>query len=113
MKTVQVAIHDSVYADSIRELLLQDGGHIVSLVELPDVTLGGVILVESTDLGGLPLLIQEQERLVVIVSKELDDLEKIWDAGVRHVLFYGDPPQRARILVLAVELTLSARRPSA
>jgi hypothetical protein len=113
VQTVQVAIQDSEYADSIRKLLLQDGIHDVQLVEHPDATVGGVIVVDATDLISCPWLPGQQERLVVIVRKGRDDLAKIWDAGVRHALFYGDPPNWARILVLCVELSLSAKPASA
>ena len=105
MKTVQVAIQDPGYADSIRDLLVQDGSHRVHLVESPDLSLGGVIVVDSDHLDALPLS-NEKERLVVMVHKERDDLLKIWDAGVRHVVFQGDPPQTARVVVLGVELGL-------
>lgn len=108
MKTVQVAIHDSGYADSIRNLLLQDGGHRVHVVERPDVSLEGVIVMDANYLDGLPLRAREQERLVVIVRKDRDDLSRIWDAGVRHVLFHGDSPDTARIVVLGVELGMCA-----
>jgi len=108
MKTVQVAIQDREYADSIRNVLSQDGRHQVHLVDRPDVTLGGVIVVDTTNLDGLPLLIHQLERLVVIVRKEDDDLSRIWDAGVRHVVFQGDPPHTARVAVLGVEMSLGS-----
>jgi hypothetical protein len=108
MKTVQVAIHDPEYADSIRGLLSQDGNHRVHVVERPDVTLGGVIVMDAMHLDGLPLLEREQNRLVVLVRKERDDLSKIWNAGVRHVVFHGDPPYTARVAVLGVELSLGS-----
>jgi len=106
MKTVQVAIHDPEFADSIRNLLIRDGGHTVHLVERPDPALEGVIVVEATHLNGLPQLSNERERLVVMVRKEHDDLYKIWEAGVRHVVFHGDSPHMARVVVLGVELSL-------
>jgi len=106
MKTVQVAIQDPEYADSIRNLLIKDGSHRVHLVERPDPALEGVMVVEATNLDGLPLLSNEQERLVVMVRKEHDDLYKIWDAGVRHVVFHGDSPHTAHVVVLGVELSL-------
>jgi hypothetical protein len=108
MKTVQVAIQDPEYADSIRKLLVEDGGHRVHLVERPDLTLGGVIVMDAANLDGLPLLPNQQQRLVVVVRKETDDLSKIWDVGVRHVVFHGDPPHTARVVVLGVELGLGA-----
>jgi hypothetical protein len=107
MKTVQVAIPDPEYADSIRNLLVEDGRHQVHLVERPDLTLGGVILVDAAHLDTVPLPPSEPKRLIVLVRKERDDLFKIWDAGVRHVLFHGDSPQMACVVVLSVELDLS------
>jgi hypothetical protein len=109
MKTVQVAIPDPEYADSIRTLLSQDGRHRVQVVDRPDVSLDGVIVVDAANLDSLSLLPNEHERLVVVVHKGRDDLSKIWGAGVRHVVFHGDPPHAARVVVLAVELILGVR----
>jgi hypothetical protein len=109
MKTVQVAIQDPEYADAIRNVLVRDGVHRVHLVERPDLTLGGVIVMDAANLGGFPLPAKEQERLLVFVRKQHGDLSKIWDAGVRHVVFEGDSPHTARIAVLAVELGLGSR----
>src|ERR1700761_5947238 len=114
MKTVQVAIQDPVYADSLCSLLLQDGHHRVYVVEKPDLTLTGVIVTEAAALGHLPLLRNERERLIIVAHKEHDDLSKIWDAGVRHVLFHGDPPNTTRMAFLGLELSLGPcrRKPS-
>ena len=106
MTTVQVTIQDPVYADSIRELLLGDGNHLVHVVESPDTELEGVIIIDSAHLDGHWMLANESERLVVIVRKHCDILPKIWDAGVRHVVFHEDTPQAAFIVVLCVELVL-------
>lgn len=109
---MQVAIQDPEYAASVRHLLLQDGRHRVHLVETPDLTLRGVIVVDAVDLNSFPSLANEHERLVVMVHKERDDLSKLWDAGVRHVVFHGDPPHRASVVVLGVELCLGLRTPA-
>jgi hypothetical protein len=111
MKTVQVAIQDPEYADSIRAALFEDGNHRVHLVEMPDATLEGVIVVDAMRLNSFPLLANELERLIVLVDRERDDLSRVWDAGVRHVLFYGDPPHMARLMVLGMELALMEHRP--
>jgi hypothetical protein len=110
MKTVQVAVRDPGYADSIRNLLLEDGSRQVHLVERPDPGLEGVIIADSASLDGFPQSPDEQERLILIVQEERDDLSKIWDAGVRHVVFRNDPPHTARIVVVGVELTLERTR---
>jgi hypothetical protein len=111
MKTVQVAIQDPEYADSIRSALFEDGNHRVHLVEMPDATLEGVIVVDAMRLKSFPLLANELERVIVLVNKERDDLSKVWDAGIRHVLFHGDPPHMARLMVLGMELALQEHRP--
>ena len=108
VKTVQIALRDSVYADCVRNLLQEDGRHQVHLVEVPDVSLGGVIILDSESLAQLSAPAEEQKRLVVMAHKERDDLSKIWDAGVRHVAFYTDPPQNLRVVVLGRELALAA-----
>lgn len=108
VKTVQVAIQDPAYADCIRNLLLEDGRHQVHIVEMPEVSLAGVIILDSEYLSKLPAPAKEQKRLVVVAHKEHDDLSKIWDAGVRHVVFYGDAPQYVRVVVLGMELALGA-----
>jgi hypothetical protein len=108
MKTVQVAIPDAAYADCIRNLLLQDGNRLVHLVATPDVSLEGVIIVDAANLSSLALLPKHQERLIVMVHKERDDLSKIWDAGVRHVIFSADPPKMVRLAVLGLELSLAS-----
>jgi hypothetical protein len=102
-----------MFADSIRGLLLEDGRHQVHLVEMPDASLAGVMIVDSILFNNVPSLANQQKRLVVMAHKERDDLAKIWDAGVRHVLFYGDSPLKVRVAVLGMELSLAASVASA
>src|SRR5580692_11674501 len=108
MKTVQVAIQDSECADSLRELFLQDRRRQVRVVATPDVTLGGVIVVDAAQLLCLPLLQKEHERLVVIADQSNDDLSQLWDAGVRHVVFRRDPPRLVSGAILGIELRLAS-----
>jgi hypothetical protein len=108
MKTVQVAIQNSAYAGSVHHLLAQDASRRVKLVARPDVTVGGVIVVDALNLHACPFLAKERDRLIVMVDKGRDDLAKIWKAGVRHVIFQGDPPDATRGVVLGVELSLGS-----
>lgn len=108
MKTVQVAIPDPVYADSVRNLLTEDGRHQVHLLERPNFELPGVIVMDALCVNSLPAMAKEQKRLLVIAKKDRDDLAKLWDAGIRHVLFYEDPPHWLNMLVLGIELSLAA-----
>ena len=58
------------------------------------------------------MLDSEPERFVVITHKGSDCLSAIWDSGVRHVLFEGDPPNTAQLAVIAAELRLPAPKSS-
>lgn len=106
MKTIQLALGNSEYAKTLQNLLLRDGTHRVYLVDRPDRRLDGVIVIDGNCPENLPFLDGEPERFVVIMKKGSDHLSKIWEAGVRHVLFDGDPPNTAQLAIIAAELRL-------
>jgi hypothetical protein len=108
MNTVQVAIHDSEHAHSLRDLLLGDGVHQVHLLERPNLAIAGVIVMDLDHLERSGALASGRERLVVMASKAGTDLARVWKAGVGHVVFHGDAPQTVRVAVLATELSLIA-----
>lgn len=99
-----------MYADCIRTLLSEDGRHQVQLVRKPDLNVAGVMILDAACLDCFSTPAREQNRLIVMAHKREDDLGILWDAGVRHVIFYGDPPERVRLAVLAMELSLSASK---
>jgi len=106
MKTVQLAIRDSDYAQLLRNLLLRDGMHRVFLVERPDLQMDGVIVVDETGFQNLTLHNAEPDRFVVITRKGTDHLSRVWDAGIRHVVFEEDPANTAQLAIIAAELRL-------
>ena len=106
MTTVQLAIRDSGYAQSLRNLLLRDGTHRVLLVDKPDLKEEGVVVMEANGFENLSLLSSQPERFVVITRKGTDHLTRIWDAGVRHVVFEEDSPNTAQLAVIAAELRI-------
>ncbi len=108
MRTVQVALRDSEQAHSLRDLLLRDGVHQVHLVTQPDTAVAGVIVMDIDHLESSGALPGDQERVVVVASKANTDLAKVWNAGVRRVVFHGDDLRTLRVAVLATELTLAA-----
>lgn len=101
-----MALRDSDYAETLRGLLLRDGCHRVYSVDRPDLRLDGVIIVDGAEAENLCLNAGEAERFVVITRKGSDQLNRIWDAGVRHVVFEGDSPSTAHLAVIAAELRL-------
>lgn len=108
MKTVQLALENVEYAQSLRDLLLRDGNHRVYLVEQPDLRLDGIVMVDGDRYCNLDTSDSQPERFVVMAHKGSDSLSRIWDAGVRHVLFDGDPPNTAQLAIIAAELRLPA-----
>jgi len=107
MTTVQLAIQNTEYAQALRNLLLRDGVHNVLLVNAPDLQVNGVVVVDSGSFDDFGRLENCPDRFVVITRKGLDNLSKVWDAGVRHVVFEEDSPGTAQLAVIAAELRLA------
>ena len=112
MKTVQLAIRDSEYAQSLRNSLLRDGTHRVYLVDQPDLRIDGVVVVDGAKLENISPC-GEPERFVVITHKGSDSLSRLWNAGIRHVVFEGDSPSTAQLAIIAAELRLPHPGPKA
>jgi hypothetical protein len=106
MKTVQIAIRDSEYAQSLRKSLLRDGTHRVYLVAEPDLRIDGVVVIDRSELDGLSLCKEQPERFVVITRNGIDSLSLLWRAGIRHVVFEGDSSCTAQLAIIAAELRL-------
>src|SRR5690349_2571799 len=104
MKTVQVAIHDAEFAQTLRNSLLRDGTHRVYLVDRPDLRVDGVVVIDGSMLDNV--CTEQAERFVVIARKGSDSLSQLWNAGIRHVVFEGDSPNTAQLAIIAAELRL-------
>ncbi|HTP87630.1 MAG TPA: hypothetical protein VMJ34_11795 [Bryobacteraceae bacterium] len=104
MKTVQVAIRDAEYAESICNVLRREGRHTVVLVDQPDLSLEGVIVLDCEHLERIGIAAQEPDRLVLVTRKDPDRLARIWNAGIRHVVFEDDSPNTVQLAVSAAEL---------
>jgi hypothetical protein len=111
MKTVQLVIGNSQYAQSLHNLLSRDGAHQVFLVDRPDLSLDGVVVVDESWFEPLLALHLEPERLVVTTRKATTRLSHVWDAGIRHVVFDGYSPSTAQLAVIAAELRLPKTYP--
>ena len=106
MKTIQLAIENPELTRALGDLLTHDGAHRVYRVPRPDLRLDGVVVVDEAQLGDLAIFDREPERFVVITPKSSDRLARIWDAGVRHVVFEGDSASTAYLAVIAAEMRL-------
>jgi hypothetical protein len=106
VKTIQMALKDPQYADALRRLLLRDGVHRVYSVDRPDLRLDGVIVVEGNHAEDFSMIPNQADRFVVITRRGSGQLNRIWDAGVRHVVFEGDAPSTAHLAIIAAEMRL-------
>jgi hypothetical protein len=106
MTTVQLAIRDSAYAQSLRNLLVRDNAHEVLLVDKPDLSVNGVVVIDGSQFEDFSLRGAQPERFVVIMRKGAHHLSKAWETGVRHVVFEEDSPNTAQLAVMAAELRL-------
>jgi hypothetical protein len=105
MNNVQLAIRDTDYAQSLRSLLLRDGRHKVHLVEKPDLKLAGVVVIDENKFECLTMF-AEPERFVLVMRKGVENLNRVWNAGIRHVVFKQDSPGTAQMAVIAAELRM-------
>ena len=104
MSTVQLALANQRYAAALADLLQRDGSHEVVLVDRPGLDLGGIIVMDGSEPDNLLLCEAQAERFVLIVRKDAGLLSRIWDAGVRHVVFEEDSPSTALLAIIAAEL---------
>jgi hypothetical protein len=106
MTTVQIAIHNQPYAARLADLLKKDGSRVVAVVDGPNPDAEGIIVMDGSTPENLLLFEAQPERFVVIARKDAALLSRIWDAGVRHVVFEEDSPATALLAVIAAELRM-------
>jgi hypothetical protein len=77
---------------------------VVAVVDRPDPDVDGIIVMDGSRPENLLLFEAQPDRSVVIARKDAALLSRIWDAGVRHVVFEEDSPSTALLAVVAAEL---------
>ncbi len=106
MPRVQISVHDQKYAQNLASLLQKDGSHDVVFVEKPDLAADGIIVVDGNRTETLAFFEAQPERFVVVTRKDASVLARVWDAGVRHVVFEDDAPSTALLAIIAAELRI-------
>jgi hypothetical protein len=104
MKTVQLAIHNSAFACSVRALLLKDENCEVIVADRPDLDLDGIILMDEDIFDALHYTASDADRFVIIASRNSVGLERMWNAGIHHVVFEEDPPATVHLAIVAALL---------
>ncbi|HTW65550.1 MAG TPA: hypothetical protein VME17_13065 [Bryobacteraceae bacterium] len=107
MSNVQIAITNSDYAEALRDLLTADGQHQVHLVDYPSPAIDGVVVIDENILSRMTSWVGfDFDRSVVFTRKVAVGVNRLWDAGVRHMIHADQPPQVGRLVVLGAERRL-------
>ena len=104
MMTVQVALGNREYAESLCHLLRREGRYEVLLPEKPDLKIEGVIVVDAEHLENISASSMQPERFVLITRRDEAQMKRIWDVGISHVVFETDAPKMAQLAINAAEL---------
>jgi len=68
-------------------------------------------VIDGCKLDNLTPYGEECERLVVVIRTGSDLLARLWNTGIRHVVFEGDPPDTAQLAIIAAELRMPSPEP--
>jgi hypothetical protein len=108
MQNVQIAIHDRIYAEALRDLLMADGEHLVYLVDYPSPAIEGVVVIGEAVMTRPALSAGlDVGRCIVFTRKVAIEVNRLWEAGVRQVIHADYPPEVGRLVVLAAERRLN------
>ena len=108
MHSVQLAIRDRAYGSALRDLLMSDGQHVVYVVDYPSPAIDGIVVVDDTIASRMiSSTALDLDRCVVFIQNVALDVNQLWEAGVRHVIYGDYPPDVGELVVLAAERRLS------
>jgi hypothetical protein len=110
MQTIQLAITQPDYRGTLEQLLRVNGGWSFQAVETPDMTTGGVVVVDDAVLDRLPQPLAHPERVVLITHRDPSKLARAWDCGIRSVVYYSDQANTAVLAILAATLRIPRPR---
>ena len=104
MRTVHRESADTAYVAALREALCHSGPWHVESVELPDLTLPGVLVVDEAGFERLPLPLSHPERLVLISRQDPDLQARAWDAGIVSLVSPDDSLPTVLLAIMATAL---------
>jgi hypothetical protein len=109
---VQIAIEDQIYAEQLRGLLEEDNKHRAYVVDQPNPTIDGVVVLDETTLGHVGVLKETDALRFIVLRKESSDPDKLWEAGVRYMVPAKYPPKLVRTMILGAEVRLNTEQSS-
>jgi len=107
LQTVQLAIADGKYAAAVREAAARSCAWRVELVERPDLSFQGVVVLDEAGFQRLPLPLSNPERIVLITRHAPELLAEAWEAGIVSVVSYDDSISTVLLAIMAAALRVA------
>ena len=102
MTLVQIVLTNQGYAEELAQLLFSIGQHEVLRPPIPDLNLGGVVVMDLNCFCRLEVRPLRPERIVLVANRAADSLSRAWDAGLKSVVYEDDPTRGKDRPVLVV-----------
>ena len=108
LRTVQLSIADGSYAAAVREAVARSCAWHVDLVERPDFSQNGVMVLDESSFEKLPLPLPNPQRIVLITTRKGPELmAEAWDAGIVSVVSEEDPINTVLLAIMAAALRVA------
>ena len=104
MRTVQVAVTDTGYANSLKEALSHSAPWHIEFVDRPNLESPSVLVLDEHALDGLSLPLVHPQRVVLITRQDPQLLTHAWDAGIVSVVSPDDSLPTVLLAIMAAAL---------
>jgi hypothetical protein len=107
MRTVQLSIADSVYAEDLRGALSRSGPWNVEFVDRPHLDEPSVLVLDEFSFARLPQPLINPERVVLITRQAPELLAQAWEAGIVSVVSNDDSLATILLAIMAASLRIA------
>ena len=107
MRTVQLSIADTVYANALRDALSHSGPWRVEMVERADPAQPSVLVLDQSSFARMTLPLAHPERVVLISRQDPQLLAQAWDAGIVSVASVDDSLPTVLLAIMAASLRVT------
>jgi hypothetical protein len=104
MACVQILLPENEYASHLQRLLGRESDCECKRVARPEWDVGGPIVADRAAVERFPELLEHPDRLVPVATKDPAYQARLWEHGIRYVVFDTDPPSTAVLAILSAAL---------
>ena len=107
MRTVQLAMADTVYAAALRDALSRSGPWHVEVVDRPNPEAPCVLVLDELNFERLALPLAHPQRVVLLSRQDPQLLARAWEAGIVSVVSLEDSLPTVLLAVMAASLRVA------